>query len=121
MVAVMALVMAVMACGVEFAGDGTSPSQGVSSPPPTMRIDNMALPTVITSVVTAPEGTRVRSRPDAAGPTLSIELAVMRPGDEFQAQECELVAGQWWAFGIYDTYIHGWTLAQYLSPNPCVK
>lgn len=119
MVAVMALVMAVMACGVGFEGDGTSPSLPPVSPTQTMRIDNMALPTVITTFVTASEGTRVRSRPDAAGPVVSIELAVMHPGDEFLVQECELVAGQWWAFGVFETYTHGWTLAQYLSPNPC--
>lgn len=119
--AVMVVMAAVIACGVSYAGQETPtyPPPHSGLPTPTMRIGIIATVAVKKTTIVAPEGTRLRSRPDAAGPMISVELAVMLPGDEFVVESCDLIAGKRWAFGVFDTYLHGWTLAEYLSPNPC--
>lgn len=121
-IAISILTLAILACAVGMAGAGTTPSPSSVSPQPTMRIDIIALTPTRTVTITASEGMRLRDRPDAAGPGDSIELAIMKPGDRFQAESCRYVAGNWWAFGTYVSRetLKGWANAEFLSPNPCV-
>lgn len=128
---VMAWVMvalSVMACGVQFADQSPKPSMTasspVSSPTNNIRIVIMVTPSAET-MINAPEGVRLRDRPDAAGPVDSIELTVMHTGDAFIVQSCNKVNNHWWAYGTFHTseslqdFIDGWVIADYLSPNPC--
>lgn len=116
--AVMVLVMAVMACGVQYADQLPSPTAPAGTPTEKMRIAIITLTPPQNTIVTATEGVRLRDRPDAAGPVDSIELAVMHAGEAFQVESCQAVAGNWWAFGTYQG-IKGWANADFLSPNPC--
>lgn len=118
--AVMAIL--VMACAITYADQTTpAPSPSARAEPsatPEMRIDIRVRETSTLTHITVQKGVRLRDRPDAAGPTDSIELAILRPGDEFQVSSCQQVAGQWWAYGTFHVK-HGWVSADYLSPNPC--
>lgn len=122
MVGLMAIL--VMACAVTYVGNITpSPTPLPTLTPsvaPTekVRIDNIGTATNSISTIQA-ESVRVRSRPDAAGPTDSIELVILKRGDRFYPTRCETVNNAWWAFGEFDSHKYGWIAAIYLFPNPC--
>lgn len=123
MVAAMTMVMAVMACNVQFADQAPAPSSPslTVTVQPTMRIGIISLTPSKTVIITASEAVRLRDRPDAAGPVDSIELTVMHPGDTMQVESCQFMGGNWWAFGTYVSRatFKGWANAEFLSPNPC--
>lgn len=112
-----ALVMAVMACAVQMAGQSPTPSAS-AAPTQKLRIDIISPTNPITTTVTASEWVRLRDRPDAAGPVDSHEIAVLHDGDVFQVTSCQKSQGDWWAYGMFHVE-HGWVKAIYLSPNPC--
>lgn len=116
------MVMVVMACGFSYAGQGThiqSPSaRAIPVSTPTMRVDIISLTPSKNTIITASEGVRLRDRPDAAGPVDSVEIDIMHSGDTFLVESCQMVNGDWWAFGMFGTK-KGWALSDFLSPNPC--
>lgn len=112
------LVMAVMACAVQFADQAGTPTMTASSVPTKLRIDTISLTPSIVTVIIASEGLKLRDRPDAAGPVDSVTLEVMEPGQVFIAESCKQVNGSWWAYGTYHT-TKGWTDVEFLSPAPC--
>ncbi len=119
--AVMAILM--LACGIGYATAVTpspAPPTAVSHvPTQTMRVGIISLTPTRTTIITAPEGLRLRDRPDASGPVDSVELSIMPQGEIFTVESCQQVRGEWWAFGYWHVNRPGWAKAEYLSPNPC--
>lgn len=116
------LALAVMACAVQIADQRAVPPTPSASPVVSsteiVRIDIISVqPSKITHI-TASQSVRLRTLPDASGPVDSVELAILRPGDEFSVSSCSQVAGQWWAYGEING-MKGWVSADYLTPNPC--
>lgn len=122
MVGLMAI--SVMACAVTYVGNiNPSPAPLPTLTPsiaPTekIRIDNIGTATNSISTIQA-ESVRVRSRPDAAGPTDSVQLVILYRGDQFFPARCETVNNTWWAYGEFQKGKYGWIAAEYLFPNPC--
>lgn len=123
--AVMAVMAMVMACGISYAGvtnvpamtEQPQPHYGVPSPT-TTAIPVMATFSMTTRVI-APSGLRLRDRPDAAGPTDSIEKAIMPYGEIFTVTACRSVFGEQWAYGFWHVDRTGWAKSEYLEPDPC--
>jgi len=119
--AVMAIL--VMACGIGYATAlPPSPTETpfhMPSPTLELRISIISITPTRTTIITAPEGLRLRDRPDASGPVDSVELSIMPQGEVFTVESCQQVRGEWWAYGNWHVNRSGWAKAEYLSPNPC--
>lgn len=117
-----AAALIVGACGFMYAGqEARATMTPRSSDTPTALAEPSAVaiyPEPKTTIVTAVIGVRLRTRPDAQGPTDSLTLAIMEPGDAFLVDSCALHAGDWWAHGRY-LDLEGWVRADFLTPNPC--
>lgn len=113
-------VMAVMACGVSFGAVPTDkPLYESPTPSPVTALQTVMATPAMTVRVVAEGGLRLRSRPDAAGPTDSLELAVMPDGEIFTVYACQEFDGQLWAYGAWHVSRMGWAAAEFLEPNPC--
>lgn len=120
-ISVMAMVMA---CAVSY-GTAT-PAPAMTSPQPHYGLPTPAMTAVpvmatasMTARVIAPNGLRLRDRPDAAGPVDSIEQAIMPYGEIFTVMACRSVFGEQWAYGAWRVDRMGWAKSEFLEPDPC--
>jgi hypothetical protein len=122
MAAVMAMVMAVMACGISYGTLTPTPADPLPNygvPTPTITAIPVTETMQVTTRVIAPNGLRLRNRPDAEGPTDSVQQAIMPYGEIFTVTACRSVFGEPWAYGAWHVNRTGWAKSEFLNPDPC--